>query len=207
LKPVPSPRAFGNIAPSSRKIPGKPVALLMVLGLLLCASVANLSAQLDNSSGSPAAAQNRISEEKQSLSIDKRVESAVEAVSAYIDKVRTENFPLFLAIYCGIAGACLGVLISVLGYRLSDPRDNYSQLLRWGSLLAMTCGGASAVLLALMKAPANLENKLAVLLMSIVSGGIAGWISAFLAFIAQRCRSWLLAKKEGRVLSQRIGRR
>ncbi len=179
----------------------------MVLGMLFCAPVANLYAQPDNSSGGPSAAQTRATGEKKPPNIDKWVKSAAGAVSAYIIEVRTENFPLFLTVYCGVAGACLGVLISVFGYRLSDPRDNYRQLLRWGSLLAMTCGGASGVLLALMMAPANLENKLTVLLMSIVSGGIAGWIGAFLTFITQRCRSWYLAKKEGRVLRPLIGRR
>ncbi len=179
----------------------------MVLGLFLCAPIANLSAQLDNSSGSPATAQNKTSEEKKPHFIDRQVESSVRAVSAYIDKVRTENFPLYLTLYSAIVGAGLGVMISLLGYRLSDPRSAYSQLLRRGSLLAMTCGGASGVLLAVVKAPANLEGKLTVLLMSIVSGSIAGWISAYMAFIMQRYRSSILAKKEGRVMSQRIGRR
>lgn len=129
------------------------------------------------------------------------------AVSAYINKVRAENFPLYLTVYSAIVGAALGVTISLLGYRLSDPRSAYSQLRRRGSLLAMTCGGAAGVLLAVLKAPANLDGKLTVLLMSIVSGGIAGWILAFVSFLIQRHRSSLLAKKEGRVMSQRIGRR
>lgn len=199
--------ATGKIAPSMQPINARPFAVLAAVGLLLVTSVGHVSAQLDTSGGSPATSQEPPAADKQPHLIDAQVESTVGAVTAYINKVRSENFPLYLTVYSAVIGTALGISISLLGYRLSDPRSAYSQLRQRGSLLAMTCGGASGVLLAVLKAPVNLEDKLTVLLMSIVSGCIAGLISAHLTFITQRYRSSLIAKKEGRVMGQRIGRR
>ena len=197
----------GNTANPSLRSYAKRVSLLIVVALLICAPLSNVSGQLDTSGGGSVTAQEQAAEEKQPHLIDSQVESMLRTVSAYINKVRSENFPLYISIYSAIVSALLGLTISLLGYRFSDPRSAYTELRRRGSLLAMTCGGAVGVLLAVLKAPANLDGKLTVLLMSIVSGGIAGWILAFLTFLIQRHQTSILAKKEGRVLSQRIGRR
>lgn len=191
----------------SHRIKAKLPFLIVVLGLCLIAFSPSARAQLDTAAEGASEARSSNIEDRTLNVIDTKVESIIGEITSYVDKVRLENFPLYLTSYSAIVGAAIGFTISLLGYRLSDPRSDYTQLRRRGSLLAMTCGAASGVLLAVIKAPADLDGKLTVLLLSITSGAAVGWVMSLLTFIVQRYRSSLLAIKEGRIMSQRIGRR
>jgi len=136
--------------------------------------------------------------------LDRTFGSARDRFSRWKSRMKKEHFAGYLAAYTAFLAGVTGLVFAVVSFRLSDPMSTY-RLIRQRTLqLALAIGGALGVLAAVLQVPPNTVGKISLLLLAVGTGTATATVASWFAFCVLRLRSNLLARRDGRRVTDRM---